>query len=447
MKKSILKIAITFGISLLLGIQPCYSYPATNIDEAIAKLDMYIKLQVQRKHIPGCAVAVVYQNKVIFMHGYGVKSIGKPEKIDADTVFQLGSVSKPVAASLVSILENKGFIKFEDPVHHYLPQFALNSRQPQRTVKIKHILSHSTGVPRAGFNNLIESHASYPHILKALQNTPVRSAVGKQYDYHNAMYGLLSNITESATGVSFQHSLEANLLKPLKMTNTSATLSGLLQTTNRATPHVRNQRGALMPCDHYSKGYYNVAPAGGINSSIRDMAIFLKAQLGGYPEVLNHRALARIQLPQIPTQNSLSASDAPPQTIKNARYAYGWRVVDFAHSKLVFHGGWVKGFTNFIAFMPEHEVGIVVLHNSEAKFSSRAAVKFFESLLKLPLNKQPLKMNKSSLMIQHNRRFDALKTTSTKSSQKLSKKRAPVKRLKLKKVATHIRIKHASATP
>jgi len=445
--KNRIKIVTLLVLFFLFGMQSTCTYATTtNIDAAINKLDEYISLQVQKKQIPGCAVAVVYHNQIIFMNAYGVKAVGKPEKIDLDTVFQLGSVSKPIAATLASILENKGLIKFDDPVNQYLPHFALNSRHPRHTVKIKHVLSHSTGVPRAGFNNLIESHAHPSRILKALQNTPVRTPVGKQYDYHNAMYGVLDHITQSATGISFQQSLRHNLLRPLKMTNTSATLTALLNTPNRAAPHIRNQRGALMPCDHYSKGYYNVAAAGGINSSVRDMATFLKAQLGGYPEVLNHRALNRIQLPQIPTQGGLSASDAPPSTIKNHRYAYGWRVVDFAHHKMVFHGGWVKGFTNFIAFMPEHEVGIVVLHNSETKFSARAGVKFFESLLGLSKNyPKSLKTKKSSEILSQ-KRFEALKNH-PKTPSKFFKKKAPVKRLKLKKVATHIRIKRAAEAP
>ncbi len=424
-----LAILICWG---LIGPNPGFCNPSQTIESALIKLDQHIQRQVQKKQIPGCAVAVVYRNKIIFINSYGVKTLGKKEKIDLDTVFQLGSVSKPVAATLASILENKGYLKLDDPVNHYLPDFSLNSTHSFRSLKIKHVLSHSTGVPRGGFNNLIESHAPPSRILKALQNTPVRTPVGRRYDYHNAMYSLISDITQSATGLSFKDSLHINLLKPLNMTNTSSTFSGLMRTNNRATPHVKGKNGALIPCNTYSQGYYNVAPAGGINSSIRDMAIFLKAQLGGYPEIISHRVLTRIQTPQVPTQSSLSTYEGPANLIKNARYALGWRVVDFAHHKLVFHAGWVKGFTNFIALMPEHQIGIVVLHNGESKFSSKTAVKFFESLLDVQKPKKSLKLEKNSKVAKLRQPFKHAKPV----KKKLSKKQ-----LKLKTVSTHTRTK------
>lgn len=375
-------------LSALTPVKATFCSPVKDLNSILAQIDAHIQTQVQKKCIPGCAVAIVYRNKVVFMHAYGVKTIGKHEKIDLDTVFQLGSVSKPIAATLASILEHHGLLRLEDPVMHYLPHFALKSRHPRHTLKIKHILSHSTGVPRGGFNDLIESHVPYDRILMALQSTPVRTSAGKSYDYNNAMYSLISDITHAVTRSSFSATLQTKLLQPLKMANTSATFSGLLKTSNRATPHVRGKGGAFIPCGIYSQGYYAVAPAGGINSSIRDMAVFLKAQLGGYPEVLNHRILSRIQTPYVLTNTALSPYAGPPYLIKNPRYALGWRVVDFAHHKLVFHGGWLKGFTNFIGFMPDQQIGIVILHNGESNFSSKTAVKLFELYMGIPQEKK-----------------------------------------------------------
>lgn len=376
---------ILFALALfMVGIPPSFAYGLShpkNLGSILSQIDEHIKVHVKSKQVAGCAVAVVYQNKIVFLNAYGVKSLGKPDRINVDTVFQLGSVSKPIAATLVSVLENKGFLRLEDPIQHYLPNFSLNTKQSSHKLQVKHVLSHSTGVPRTDFNHLIESHQPYNTILRALQRTPVRTPIGKRYDYHNAMFGLISDITRSATRSSFKDALSVNLLKPLQMTNTTATLSGLLTNPNRAFPHVRNGKAKLTPCDTYSRGYYNVAPAGGINSSIRDMAIFLNAQMGGYPTVLNKRTLSRTQTAQISTPCTLSAYNGPAHLIKNARYGLGWRIVDFSHHKLLFHGGWVKGFTNFIAFMPDQKIGIVVLQNGETRFSSKTAIKFFELYL------------------------------------------------------------------
>lgn len=382
------KLAGSLSIFILgvLICQPAYGLPPKDLKPIIAKLEAQIQDYVKKKRIPGCAIAIVYNNQIFYMNGFGVRTIGKSEKIDVDTVFQLGSVSKPIAATLASILENKGLLRLEDPVNLYLPQFSLNSIQPPSTLKVKHVLSHSTGVPRAGFNQLIEAHTPYSQILKTLKNTPVRAPVGKRYDYNNAMYSVISEITRTATKLSFSEALRINLLQPLSMTRTSATYEGLLSTANRASPHVGGRKG-LVPCGIYSSGYYTVAPAGGINSSVRDMAIFLKAQLGGYPQVLNPTAIARIQIPQVTTKTMLQSVDGPSNLTSNARYALGWRTLDFADQKMVYHGGWVKGFTNFIGFIPQQSLGIIVLHNGETKFSSRIAMKFFELYFDIPRKK------------------------------------------------------------
>lgn len=359
--------------------------PVKDLQPIIATLEAQIQQHLQKKQIAGCAIAIVYHNQIVHLKGYGVRTMGRKEKVDIDTVFQLGSVSKPIAATLASVLENKGMLRLDDPVNYYLPNFSLNSVQPPSSLKIKHLLSHSTGVPRAGFNQLIETHKPFQQIIKSLKNTPVRAPVGRQYDYHNAMYSVISEVTRSATQLTFPEALRQNLLLPLKMTRTSATYEALLSNENRASPHTRTRRG-LTPCSTYSNGYYNAAPAGGINSSVRDMAIFLKAQMGGYPQVLDHRAIMRMQIPQVTTKSMLHCSVGPRNLIKNPRYGLGWRLIDFADQRMVYHSGWVKGFTNFIAFAPDQSVGIVVLHNAEggSKFPSRIGVKFFELFYDVP---------------------------------------------------------------
>ncbi len=355
-----------------------------NISAVISKFEQHLIKAIKQNRVPGCAVAIVYKNQVVFMNGYGVRALGKKEKIDLDTVFQLGSVSKPIAATLATILQNQGLLNINDPVEHYLPNFTLKGAKQPKSLTIKHVLSHTTGLPRAGFNNLIESHAPHSRIIRTLQTTPVRSAIGKKYDYNNAMFSLISEITMATTRKTFHDSLANYLLKPLNMTRTTSTYEGLMRTENRASPHVKHKKGIFQCCPIYSKGYYAVAPAGGVNSSVRDMATFLKAQMGSFPHILNNQALARLHQPLIPTpRNSLGSYDGPRERIKNAQYGLGWRILQFNQQKLVFHGGWLKGFTNFVAFLPEHQVGIVILQNAENRFASKTAMRFFDIFLGL----------------------------------------------------------------
>lgn len=380
--KMVLNIVLMIG--LFFSTTSLFALEQQNIIEAIKKVEETIHQNIANKRIPGCAIAVIYGNEIIFMQGYGVRKLGSNEKIDTETVFQLGSVSKPIAATLAAVLETQGFLNLDDPVVAYLPDFHLNSKQPTTALKISNVLSHTTGLTRGGFNNMIESFKSHEEIVDALQTVRPKKNIGQHFDYNNAMYGLMTDITESATHLHFETALSSYLLVPLKMKNTTASLQGLLSNPNRAFPHTRNKRGVLCACDDYSKGYYTVAPAGGINSSVHDMANFLKAQMGNVPQLLNSRVLARIQTAYTSTKNLLGSVPGSNQRIKDASYGLGWRIIDYANNKLVYHGGWLRGFTNYVGFMPDQKLGIVILHNADTKFSSKTAMKFFEVALGLP---------------------------------------------------------------
>jgi beta-lactamase class C len=408
-----------------------------NVAIGIKKMEAQIQSNLQKGQIPGCAIAVVFRNQVIFISGYGVRTIGKKEKIDIDTIFQLGSVSKPIAATLTSVLEDHGLLNMEDSVIEYLPNFTLNNRLSPCALKIKHLLNHTSGVPRGGFNNLIETHMPPAQLKLALQRPRV-GPVGHRYDYHNAMFGLIADVTQAATLQKFPDALKTNLLQPLHMTNTSATYEALMRNRNKASPHTKNNRGMLCVCEPFSKGYYAVAPAGGINSSIRDMATFLKAQMGGYPQVVSSKALARAQTPLISTNNLLNSAPGSATRSRNPSYGLGWRLLDYANQKLVYHGGWLKGFTNFLAFLPNQKLGIIVLHNADTRFSTQLAMNFFETALGLP------PANKISALFERHKekhRKQMYRSKITPKPRTIKKEAAQSKPLKVKHIKPKTKIK------
>lgn len=387
--QAIKKVPIFILLFWVTKLPLAFSVQPDNIQRAIHKIEAITLDNIKQKQIPGAAIAVVYQNKIIFMKGYGFRTLGNNENIDPDTLFQLGSISKSITATLAAVLETKGLLNLDNPVITYLPEFHLNSKEPPNALKITHILSHSSGLSRQGFNNMIESFKSHQEIVDALQTKRVTAPVGKKFDYHNAMFSLFSDITEAATHKKFEEVLATYLLSPLNMTQTTTSLDALLANSNRAHPHTHNETGILIPEKAYSKAYYAVIPSGGMNSSVKDMAIFLNAQMEGYPELINSQALDRIQTAYIKRK----ASDPNPR-FKNPRYGLGWSIVDYANHTLIFHGGRLKGFTNYIAFMPDQKLGIVILHNGDSEFSSQIAKKFFEMALGLPEIKHSIKSKK-----------------------------------------------------
>jgi len=360
---------------------PPYKTPP-EIKPILKQFEQYADNTFKKMRVPGSAIAIIYRNEIIFMKSYGVRRLGKKELIDNDTLFQLGSVSKPVSATLAAILAGQQQIHLDDPLEKYLPNFELQTHKKIRAIqplKIRNLLNHTTGVPRAGFNALIEA---YIQIVNKLQKTPINCTIGHCYDYHNVMFSVIGDVIAAATRRTFGEALKQHLLTPLNMRRTSTSLESLTNDLNKAYPHIRNERGVLSPCSYHSKSYYAVAPAGGVNSTIRDMAIFLQAQMGKFPHIVNKTALNLMHEPLITTPEVLTRMGN--QRVKNAYYGLGWRILNFANEKVVFHGGWLKGFNNVVAFLPEHELGIVVLQNAETRFAWQSTVKFFEMYLDLP---------------------------------------------------------------
>ncbi len=349
---------------------------------AIHRFDDFVEDYFYKSHEPGCAIAIVYHNRVVYMRTFGVRRVGSNERITADTVFQLGSVSKTFTATLAAILQQKGQLNINRPVRYYLPQ--MHFRQYENEIKVKNLLNHSTGIPKGGFNQLIERHTPYHKLLEVVARTPVQTPPGRRFAYHNVVFSLTGDVIERATGTSFEQGLETYIFQPLRMNQTFANHQDFMREINRAYPHVKDRKGNFRATSKYTTSYYNVTPAAGVSSSIRDMARYLNLQLGAYPSILNEQKLAEMHQPTIPTPESSFGLQRYRDRVFGAYYALGWRVLNYLNKRLVFHGGWLKGFTNFIGFIPEDEIGIVVLHNSETRFPPKVAMRFFDIYFGLP---------------------------------------------------------------
>lgn len=349
---------------------------------AIRRFDNFLEDYFYKSREPGCAVAIVYRNRVVYMRTLGVRRIGSRERINADTVFQLGSVSKTFTATLAAILQQKGQLNINHPVRYYLPH--LHFRRYENDIRVRNLLNHSTGIPKGGFNRMIERYTPYPKMIDVIQRTPIQAPPGRRFAYHNVVFSLTGDVIQRATGHSYQYELASELLQPLRMEETYVNYSDFIKDPNRAYPHVMDRKGRFVPATKYSTSYYNVTPAAGISSSISDMAKYLNLQLGAYPKILNERILSEMHQPTISTPEVSFWFRQARDRIYGTYYALGWRVLNYLNKRLVFHGGWLKGFTNFVGFIPEDKIGIVVLHNSETRFPSKVAMRFFDIYFGLP---------------------------------------------------------------
>lgn len=325
--------------------------------------------------VPGAAVVLVHDTSVLVIQGLGLRDMSQPDSVDVHTVFRLGSVSKGFASVLAGTLVDGGQLDWSDKVQAYVPDFVLSSPEQARQITIKHLLSHTTGLPYHTYTNLIEHGEAIPSVAKRFSGVPLIAPEGEIYSYQNAAFGLIEEVAHTATGKAYPALVISNLLSPLNMHDASVTYDGITGNSNRAKPHVRTSRSwrAYPVPDNY----YNAVSAGGINASIADMAQWLQLLLGNRPDVISPAALDTIFTPVVRTKNERRYFRSWPQ-VQEAYYGLGWRVLDCGADTLVYHGGYVNSYRSEIAVNRREKLAVCVLASVPGPFTGRCIRGAFE---------------------------------------------------------------------
>lgn len=337
-----------------------------------------------QKHLPGLALAIVQNGKVISTQVIGVTDVSTGQPITRDTVFRLASLSKGFAATLSAQLIAEGAMSWDSPVINQLPAFKLRDYQGAKKVSVRDILSHRVGLSRNTFDRALENNEPYPLLAERLADAPMDCTPGDCYAYQNIAFSLIGDMVFAATGDFYSHQVEKRIFHPLGMYGSTFGREALESSASWARPHIRKRDGwvAVRPRENY----YRVPPAAGVNASIHDMALWLIAQMGHRPDVLPQALLNATHAPQVNTPGEIRGSTTSwrRERLNNAYYALGWRVFDYSGHTMVFHGGAVQGYRSLIGFLPNEDIGMVVLWNSESAAPSGLLPSLMDRVLGLP---------------------------------------------------------------
>lgn len=351
------------------------SYPDPNphTQKLISEYEEYIARAIEAGWAPGAAVAIIKDTSVIFVKGFGYRESGSPKEIDINTVFRLGSVSKCFASVLAGTLVNDHLINWDDPVVKHLPDFELKSKEFTEKLTIRHVLSHTMGLPYHAFTNMVEEHIPLDTLLDDLRDVDLVGAPGTVYSYQNVGYSLIGKIAETVTHKSFEALLKEKVFQPLHMNNSSASFNAIMSSANVALPHqfVSKQWKPVAISDTY----YNVSPAGGVNASISDMAAWLRSLLG-HQDLMQDSTLNEIFTPQVKAV-SKNRNFSRWQRPRASYYALGWRVITFKSDTIEYHGGYVNGYRSEVALDRKNKIAICVLTNSAGSLADQSIPEFF----------------------------------------------------------------------
>jgi CubicO group peptidase (beta-lactamase class C family) len=357
MKKKLLLFFVLF-------VFPAFVF-AQDYSAKLAEIDAYAQKVQTDWNVPGLAVGIVKDDKVIFAKGYGVRALGKPEKVDENTLFAIASNSKAFTTASLAILVDEGKLKWDDRVSQYLPEFQMYDPYVTRELTVRDLVSHRSGLDTFSGDLLwYETTYSMDEILRRVRFLKPVSSFRSRYGYQNLMFTAAGRIVEKISGKTWSQFVTERILTPLGMTRTTTSVKELKD--NYAMPH--NESGGSLRVLHLGN-VDGAAPAAGLNSSVREIGNWLRLQLGHGKfegkQIYSERQAGAMWSAVTPLGvNPFPPKDAPTRLF--SAYGLGWFLNDYRGRKMVSHTGGLDGMLSQTAMLPEENLGVVVLTNSEA---------------------------------------------------------------------------------
>ncbi|MBA3255394.1 MAG: serine hydrolase [Pyrinomonadaceae bacterium] len=333
--------------------------------------------------VPGFAIAIVKNDRVVFAKGYGVVELGKTPAVDENTLFAIASNSKAFTAAALAILVDEGKVKWDDKVTKYLPSFELYDPYVTRELTIRDLLSHRSGLATFGGDLLwYESEYSRDEILRRVRFLKPTSSFRSRFGYQNILFLAAGEVVARVSGKSWDEFVKERFFAPLTMKRTVTSHADLLTSSNVAMPH--NEVEGKNRVIRYGK-VDSIGSAEAIKSSVADMAQWLRLQLGrGTYEgrkLFSATASREMWTPHTVFSGISEQAEKFNPTRHFNLYGLGWLLSDYQGRLLVSHGGGLDGMTSQFALMPEEKLGVVVLTNSETPLSTILANKVFDLFL------------------------------------------------------------------
>ena len=362
------KIIAAFVICLVGGFCTAQEKPsvsAERVNSALTQLDSYIRASLDKTKVPGVAVAVVYNDQVVFLRGYGVRKVGETPMVDPDTVFEIASVSKPIASTILASLVGEGKVAWDDRIVDLDPSFLLSSPDTTRQITIRDFLSHRSGLATSSGDLLEDLGYSRPSILYRMRYLPLPGQFRKTYAYSNFGYTTAAIAAATKIGKPWEAIADAQLYSRLGMTSTSSRFSDYENRANKAALHIFVDG---QPVNRFVREADAEAPAGGVSSSARDLAEWVRLQLNqgkwNGKQIVDASALAETHKPEI-CRNPVDPAK-PYECPGDQYYGLGWDVGTnpLGHLQVSHSGAFFLGAATSVYIIPDEHLGVLVLSNS-----------------------------------------------------------------------------------
>lgn len=323
-------------------------------------IDALVEQMREAYCIPGLAVAVVNGDET-YLQAYGNKELGKDDPVDPDTLFAVASVTKAFTTTAISMLVDEGEMSWDDHPRKYVPGFKLHDALADANVTLRDLVCHRTGLAR--HDGLWYNSAwSSDEILAKIPHLPLTYSFRSTYQYNNLMYMIAGLAVASASGSTWGEFIKSRIFKPLGMSRSCVSVNELGAAGNFCTPHEKDEdKVVIVPWTNVD----SVNACGSINSCVRDLAKWVKFQLGD-GEWEGKRLLSKERLDEMHSaQMTVPVDDLMRQMEETtiASYCLGWNLLNHRNWSIVAHGGSLDGFNSGVVLVPKANLGVAVLSN------------------------------------------------------------------------------------
>jgi CubicO group peptidase (beta-lactamase class C family) len=361
--------------------------PAPALAISPATIDATVTRAMKAFQVPGMAVGIVKDGKLIYAKGYGVRELGKPGQVDADTLFQIGSNTKAFTTAALALLVDEGKLHWDDKVIDYLPQFRMHDPYVTREFTIRDLLTHRSGLG-LGAGDLMffpTTDFSREEIIHGLRYLKPVSGFRSKFDYDNLLYMVAGQIIPAVTGKSWEDFITERILDPLQMQPCAASYGRIKDRSDVAAPHVviKGELNAIPVVEMEVVG-----PAGTINCSINGMAKWLETQLARGKSPTGQQLFSAERNEEMWSMNTILPASPLLSTMYRTHfngYGLGWGVQDVLGYKKVAHTGGVLGSVTWVSMIPELQLGVLVFTNQQSDIAMEAVGdQILDAYLKAP---------------------------------------------------------------
>jgi CubicO group peptidase (beta-lactamase class C family) len=336
----------------------------------LSNLDKYVEKTMKEFEVPGIALAIVKDGKIIVSKGFGIKKVGEIEPVDAKTRFGIASNSKAFTAVALALLVEEGKLEWDKPVINYLPWFQLGDPYITREITIRDLLVHRSGLGLGGGDLLLWPQSNYTRkeIVQRLKNVPIVKSFRSTYAYDNVLYLTAGEVIAEVSGQSWEDFVETRILKKLGMEETTTRCSSVEKGGNIALPHaiIEGKLQLVKP-----SAIDNTNPAAGINTGADDVCKWMKmlldsGKISDKENLFSKRTTRQLWSVVTPMPIGESAPELKRAQLNFSGYALGFRVQDYCGRKIVWHTGGLAGYVSKITLLPDMNLGIAVFTNQES---------------------------------------------------------------------------------